>query len=204
MTNKKGLNDAGNANIASSFEWERGMGQALSGLFAASLACIPGSALAEVPPALVEAFKSKPASLAHPATMWLLFGGVLYTGYLGWQSKSIRTVDPEKRKELVKSKVTKRHFDTSASIFAIMTLATFSGMANTYTRTGKLFPGPHLYAGLGLVTLMSFMSALVPQMQAGKLWAKNAHFTLAFPVVILFAWQVNSGMTIVGKLLGWA
>lgn len=180
------------------------MGMALSGILAASIASLPTAALAEIPPVLVETFKSKPASLAHPTTMWLLFGGAIYTGYLGWQSKSIRSVDPEKRKELVKSKVTKRHFDTSATIFFIMTFATFSGMANTYTRTGKLFPGPHLYAGLGLVTLMSAMSALVPQMQAGKMWAKNAHFTLAFPAILLFAWQANSGMTIVGKLLGWA
>ena len=76
-------------------------------------------------------------------------------------------------------------------------------MANTYSRTGKLFPGPHLYAGLSIVALMSVMSSFVPYMQKGKEWAKSAHFSLAFIVVSLFGWQAKSGMDIVAKLLKW-
>ncbi len=185
-----------------SYEWNVGIGSILSGILATSLASIPTEAYA-VPEALVEAFKSKPASLMHPVTMWGVFGSALYTGWLGWQSRQIRSVDAEKRKELVKAKVTKRHFELSGTIFAIMTCATFGGMANTYTRTGKLFPGPHLYAGLGLVAVMSVMSALVPQMQSGKMWARNTHLALAVGAISLFGWQAKSGMVIVGKLLGW-
>lgn len=172
----------------------------LLGVYAALGTSSPASA---VPEALVEAFKSTPASLAHPATMWTMLGTALYTFYLGYQSRQIRSADTEKRKELIKGRFGDRHFKTSALLFAIMTVATFSGMANTYTRTGKLFPGPHLYAGLGLVATMAVMSSFAPYMLKGKDWARNAHFTLAFLAVGLFGWQAKSGMVIVGKLLGW-
>lgn len=156
-----------------------------------------------VPESLVEAFKSIPASLGHPVTMWALLGTCVYTFYLGYQSSQIRKVEPEKRKVLLKAKVTDRHFQTSATLFAIMTCATFGGMANTYTRTGKLFPGPHLYAGLGLVATMSVMVSLVPRMQKGKEWARQAHFSLAFVALSMFGWQAKTGMDIVAKLLHW-
>lgn len=135
--------------------------------------------------------------------MWLLFATVLYTFYLGFQSSRIRSAEPEERKKLAKGKYGERHFKVSSALFAIMTLSTLGGMANTYTRTGKLFPGPHLYAGLGLVATLSVMSSFVPYMQKGKEWAKSAHFSLAFVAISLFGWQAKSGMAIVGKLLGW-
>lgn len=173
---------------------------AAMGAYAAMSGISPALA---VPEALVEAFKSKPASLVHPAVMWLLLATCLYTFYLGYKSSTVRKVDSAERKELAKGKFSERHFKTSSALFAIMTIATFSGMGNTYARTGKLFPGPHLYAGLGLVATMSVMSAFVPYMQRGKDWARNAHFTVAFAAVGLFGWQAKSGMAIVGKLLGW-
>ncbi|KAI0567828.1 hypothetical protein FGB62_1g018 [Gracilaria domingensis] len=175
-------------------------GWSLAGVYFA-LSGIP--AAFAVPDALKEAFKTKPASLVHPVLMWALLGTCLYTFYLGYQSSLIRKSEPEKRKELIKKKVTDNHFRTSSSLFAVMTLATFGGMANTYTRTGKLFPGPHLYAGLGLVALFSVTAAFVPYMQKGKEWARQVHFSLAFVAVGLFGWQAKSGMVIVGKLLGW-
>lgn len=175
----------------------------LTTALAIALAMAPDAAHA-VPEALVTAFKSKPLSLVHPGVMWTVFGSASYAFYLGWQSRSIRSATPERRKELVKSKVTSRHFSLASQVLATMTFFTFFGMANTYTRTGKLFPGPHLYNGLGLVALLATMTALVPQMQSGKIWAKNTHFALAFPALFLFAWQAKSGMDIVAKLLGWA
>lgn len=156
-----------------------------------------------IPEAIKEGFKSIPASLVHPVVMWLAVATTLYTFYLGYQSSQVRKVSPEKRKELVKGKFSDRHFKTSSSLFAVVTLITFGGMANTFSRTGKLFPGPHLYAGLGIVAVMSVMSALVPYMQKGKDWARNTHFTGAFVVTGLFLWQAKSGMVILGKLLNW-
>lgn len=166
------------------------------------LAGAPLPALA-VPAAVTDGFKSIPVSLVHPLTMWLVFFSALYSGYLGWQSRSIRSASPAARKELVKQRVTKRHFEWSASLFAAMTCATFFGMGNTFARAHKLFPGPHLYAGLALVAAMSVMVSLVPAMQGGKLWAKQAHFAIAFPVIGIFGWQAWTGMQIVFKLLKW-
>lgn len=171
----------------------------LAGVYAA-LSVEPALA---VPESLVQGFKSIPASLAHPATMWLLFATCGYAFYLGYQSRQIRSSEPEKRKELVKSRVTDRHHQTASALFAIMTVATFGGMANTFTRTGKLFPGPHLYIGLGLVATMSVMQAFVPYMQKGKDWARQAHFSLAFVALGFFGWQAKTGMDIVAKLLKW-
>lgn len=167
------------------------------------LAMSDSEAAHAIPDGVKDAFKSIPASLVHPAVMWVLLGTCVYTFYLGYQSSLIRKSDAERRKQLVKKQVTLRHFQTSSALFAVMTLATFGGMANTFTRTGKLFPGPHLYAGLGLVATMSVMTAFVPYMQKGKEWARQSHFTLAFLAVGLFGWQVKSGMAIVGKLLKW-
>lgn len=160
-------------------------------------------AASAVPEAIKEGFKSIPASLIHPISMWIVVGVTLYTFYLGYQSSLIRKVEPEKRKELVKARVGERHFKTSSSLFAVVTLVTFAGMANTYTRAGKLFPGPHLYAGLGIIAVMSVMSSFVPYMQKGKDWARNSHFAAAITVTSLFLWQAKSGMVIVSKLLGW-
>lgn len=154
-----------------------------------------------VPEVIVEAFSTIPASLVHPAVMWIVVAVTLRTFYLGYQSSQIRKVEPEERKKLVKARVTDKHFKTSSALFAVVTLTTFGGMANTYTRAGKLFPGPHLYAGLGIITLMSMMSALVPYMQKGENWARNVHFGSACAVTGLFLWQAKSGMWIVGKLL---
>mmetsp|Transcript_12945 Transcript_12945/g.32013 ORF Transcript_12945/g.32013 Transcript_12945/m.32013 type:complete len:232 (-) Transcript_12945:129-824(-) len=153
---------------------------------------------------LQELFKTTPANLAHPLAMWGVFGGAVYTFYLGYKASQVRKVDAEKRKELVKGKFGQKHFATSSALLAIMTIATFEGMANTYNRAGKLFPGPHLYAGLGLVALMTVMASFVPSMQKGENWARDVHFSLAFVAVGLFAWQAQTGMQIVGKILGWS
>jgi Protein of unknown function (DUF4079) len=171
---------------------------------AASVALSPTlPAMAEVPLGVTEAFKSLPASLMHPGTMWALFALALYTGNLGWQSRQIRSVDAETRKALVKAKVTQRHFAVSSMLMATMTVFTFIGMANTFTRTGKLFPGPHLYAGLGLVALMTVMASLVPYMQKGQNAARDAHLALAVGAVGLFGWQAKTGLDIVQKLTKW-
>lgn len=154
--------------------------------------------------ALKTLFKTKTLSLVHPVVMFSFLLGAIWTFYLGYQAQQVRKVDAEERKALIKGQFGKRHFETSSVIMALMTFFTFEGMANTYTRTGKLFPGPHLYAGLGLVAIMNIMASLVPAMQKGAGWARDVHFSLAFVVLGLFAWQAQSGLAIVSKLLGWS
>lgn len=67
-------------------------------------------------------------------------------------------------------------------------------------RTGRLFPGPHLYAGGGIVALWAMAAALVPLMQKGNQNARNAHIALNAVNFGLFLWQVPTGLEIVGKV----
>ena len=70
-------------------------------------------------------------------------------------------------------------------------LFSVSGAFNTFLRTGKLFPGPHLYAGMAITVLWALAAALVPSMQKGNETARSAHIALNTVNVLLFAWQVS-------------
>lgn len=62
---------------------------------------------------------------------------------------------------------------SAAHLYCVLT--TTQGPLNTYARAGKLFPGPHLYAGAGLVCLWALAVACVPQMQKGNEVARTVH-----------------------------
>ncbi|KAE8779501.1 hypothetical protein D1007_47519 [Hordeum vulgare] len=49
---------------------------------------------------------------------------------------------------------------------------------NTWLRTGKLFPGPHLFAGAAITVLWAAAAALVPAMQKGNETARSLHIAL--------------------------
>ena len=66
-----------------------------------------------------------------------------------------------------------------------------AGPLNTFLRTGKLFPGPHLYAGAGIVVLWALAAALVPSMQKGNDTARSMHIAFNSLNILLFAWQVR-------------
>ena len=74
------------------------------------------------------------------------------------------------------------------------------GCTNTYLRTGKLFPGPHLFAGAAIVVLWAVAASLVPAMQKGNDTARSVHIGLNALNVVLFLWQVPTGFEIVGKV----
>ena len=74
------------------------------------------------------------------------------------------------------------------------------GPLNTYARAGKLFPGPHLYAGAGLVVLWALAVSTVPSMQKGNEGARALHITANLAGIALFAWQVVSGVPILQKV----
>lgn len=79
-------------------------------------------------------------------------------------------------------------------------LTCLTSPVNTYLRTGKLFPGPHLYAGAAICVLWAAAAALVPQMQKGNDTARSAHIALNAVNMALFAWQIPTGLEIVGKV----
>ena len=60
--------------------------------------------------------------------------------------------------------------------------------------SGKLFPGPHLYAGAAIVVLWATAASLVPAMSRGNEAARTAHITLNSLNLLLFAWQVCIGI----------
>lgn len=63
-------------------------------------------------------------------------------------------------------------------------------------RAGKLFPGPHLFAGMSMTIIWALAAALVPYMQKGNDAARVAHIALNAINILLFAWQVGTGIEI--------
>ncbi|KAA8520780.1 hypothetical protein F0562_014948 [Nyssa sinensis] len=126
-------------------------------------------------------------ALIHPIVMGSLFVFTLWTGYLGWQWRRVRTIQneinelkkqvkpvpvtpegtpsleppapspieskiqqlTEERKELIKGSYRDRHFNAGSILLGFGVLESIAGGVNTWFRTGKLFPGPHLFAGAG-------------------------------------------------------
>lgn len=180
--------------------------------------------------------EGRTAALVHPLAMFLLLATTVYSGYLGWQWRRIRTIGDdiaklkseiaalpipateggtppppppqaakieelkETRKIMMKAGYRDKHFNTGSILLGTGILFSIEGAMNTYTRVGKLFPGPHLFAGAGMTALWALSAALVPAMQKGNDAARNAHIALNAANVMLFIWQVPTGLEIVGKV----
>ncbi len=97
----------------------------------------------------------------------------------------------EERKALLADGVRDKHFNWGSLLLALGVAIAIEGPVNTYLRTGKLFPGPHLYAGAGIVVLWAAAAACVPQMQKGNDTARSVHIGLNAANMLLFAWQVS-------------
>jgi Protein of unknown function (DUF4079) len=106
----------------------------------------------------------------------------------------------QRRKELVKGNFRDRHWNMGSVLLGGGVVTAIAGAVNTYLRTGKLFPGPHLFAGAGIVSLWALAAALVPQMQKGNDTARSAHIALNTVNVGLFLWQLPTGFDIVNKV----
>jgi hypothetical protein len=104
------------------------------------------------------------------------------------------------RKELVAGGYKDKHNNVGSLLLAFGVALAVEGGMNTFLRTGKLFPGPHLYAGMGIVCLWAAAAGLVPEMQRGNNTARNTHIALNAVNVALFTWQIPTGLEIVGKV----
>lgn len=69
-------------------------------------------------------------------------------------------IEIQERKELVKGSYKDRHFNAGSILLGFGVLESVGGGVNTYLRTGKLFPGPHLYAGAGIVLNLAIINTL--------------------------------------------
>ncbi|XP_052143900.1 uncharacterized protein LOC127763289 [Oryza glaberrima] len=106
----------------------------------------------------------------------------------------------EERKKLIKGSFRDRHFNAGSILLGLGVTESVGGALNTWFRTGKLFPGPHLFAGATITVLWAAAAALVPAMQKGNETARSLHIALNAINVLLFIWQIPTGLEIVGKV----
>jgi len=105
------------------------------------------------------------------------------------------------RKELVKGDFRDKHWTVGSVLLGLGVTFAIEGPVNTYLRTGKLFPGPHLYCGAAITVMWALAAALVPAMQKGNDTARIAHISLNATGAALFLWQINTGLGIWQKTL---
>jgi len=106
----------------------------------------------------------------------------------------------QKRKDLIDGKFRDKHNTMGALLLAAGVTTSVEGCLNTFSRTGKLFPGPHLWAGAAITCAWAIAASLVPAMQKGNDAARSAHIALNTVVFGLFLWQVPTGWAIVEKV----
>jgi hypothetical protein len=139
-------------------------------------------------------------SFFHPITMWILLVVALYAMYLGVQVRQTRLADGAIKKELVKGRFAVRHHQIGSILLALMVIGAIGGITVTYLNNGKIVIGPHLFAGLGMVGLISTSAALVPFMQKHD-WVRSIHVSLNLVLLGLFGWQAVTGVQIVQKIV---
>eukprot|EP01035_Chromulina_nebulosa_P017416 gene17416-22966_t len=120
------------------------------------------------------------------------------TSALDLDSKIIELTN--ERKSLIGDNLRDKHWLTGSVLLGVGVTVSILGAFNTYLRTGKLFPGPHLYAGMAVTILWAVAASLVPAMQKGDEKARSAHIALNSINVALFAWQVVTGFDILAKV----
>ncbi|MBF2055693.1 MAG: DUF4079 domain-containing protein [Cyanobacterium sp. T60_A2020_053] len=141
------------------------------------------------------------SQFGHPILMWVLLGMAVYALYLGVKVKKLRQADKETRKELIKGNFINRHHQVGSLFMALIVLGTLGGMAVTYINNGKLFVGPHLLGGLGMMAMVIISASLVPYMQKGNGVARFSHVGLNMTMLLIFGWQALTGVEIVQKIL---
>jgi len=137
----------------------------------------------------------------HPVLMWVLLAISFYALYLGLQIRRTRSAEGELKKELIKGKFNVKHHQMGSLLLALMVTVAIVGMGVTYINNGKLFVGPHLLAGLGMMALIAIGASLTPLMQKGNDWARNTHIFLNVVLLGLFGWQAVTGVEILQRII---
>jgi hypothetical protein len=105
------------------------------------------------------------------------------------------------RKELQSKDLRSSHYQMGSLILGLGTAFAIEGPVNTFLRAQKLFPGPHLYAGAGVVVSWAMAASMVPSMGKGKDWAREAHIAFNVLALGLFTWQLPTGWEIAQKVV---
>lgn len=138
----------------------------------------------------------------HPTVMLVLLAIALYALYLGLKIQQTRNAEGEAKKALIKGRYNVRHHQVGSVLLAFMVISPIFAMAVTYINNGKLILGPHLVVGLTTAGLIAAAASLAPLMQQGNMWARNTHIGLNTGVLVLFGWQLITGLQIVQKIVG--
>jgi len=141
------------------------------------------------------------SQFGHPILMWVLFAMAVYALYLGIKVKKTRQADKETKKELIKGNYINRHHQIGSIFMALVVLGTIGGMAVTYINNGKLFVGPHLLAGLGMMAMVTVSASLVPYMQKGNSFARFTHVGINMTMLLIFGWQAFTGIEILQRII---
>ena len=140
-------------------------------------------------------------TFAHPVLMWIVLALAVYTLKLGLQVRQLRSAKGAEKKQLIQAKPSQKHFLMGSLYLVLVVGGTIGGMAVTYINNGKLFVGPHLIAGLGMMALVAVAAGMAPLMQQGKDWARNLHIASNVAMLGIFGWQAVTGLQIVQKIL---
>ena len=105
------------------------------------------------------------------------------------------------RKEMTDSKYRDAHHQVGSVVLGLGTAFAIEGPVNTFLRAQKLFPGPHLYAGAGIVVCWAMAASLVPLMSKGNDSARYAHMAFNVLALGLFTWQLPTGWEIMLKVI---
>jgi len=105
------------------------------------------------------------------------------------------------RKELAASDLRTKHYQVGSVILGLGTSFAIEGPVNTFLRAQKLFPGPHLYAGAGIVVAWAMAASMVPMMTKGSDAARYGHMGFNVLALGLFTWQLPTGWEIMLKVI---
>merc|ERR1712087_704876 len=100
------------------------------------------------------------------------------------------------RKELAAGGFRDSHYQVGSVVLGLGTSFAIEGPVNTFLRAQKLFPGPHLHGGAGVVVCWAMAASLVPMMSKGKESARSAHIAFNALALGLFTWQIPTGWEI--------
>jgi hypothetical protein len=105
-----------------------------------------------------------------------------------------------KRKELQSQSLRDKHFGSGSILLGVGVVNAIYGALNSYWGSGELYPDSHLFAGATISSLWAMSASLVPLMQKGNEAARIGHIALNSVNVILFTWQVVTGLDILGQV----
>lgn len=146
---------------------------------------------------LLQLYTSRAGSLVHPFSMAVLVVLYVWTFFLGYQARQKRLYPRAEESGLLTGMVTdhRHHHKLSAALVFLTTAMCFFGMGNTFARSARLFPGPHLWGGLAVLFALSFNVMLVPWFKGDHRF-RIVHAVVGASIMVLLANQVKSGIPI--------